>query len=67
MSSENNDENQVDSGKWSFYDPPSGWRWGFPKPYRPLEGEGLADTLVRDGYPAADAEFAAQYCRFWRE
>lgn len=34
-----------------LYDPPGGWRYGFPKPYRPLPGEELADTLLRDGYP----------------
>ena len=34
-----------------IYDPPAGWRYGFPKPYNPLPGESLADTLRRDGYP----------------
>jgi hypothetical protein len=34
-----------------YYDPPSGWKYGFPKPYLPLKGETLADTLRRDGYP----------------
>jgi hypothetical protein len=33
------------------YDPPSGWMYGFPKPYSPLEGETLEQTLLRDGYP----------------
>lgn len=47
-----------------LYDPPSGWKFGFPRVYEPLEGESLADTLVRDGYPKGDAEFAARYCRF---
>lgn len=36
-----------------LYDPPSGWMYGFPKPYKPLEGESLAQTLIRDGYPPA--------------
>ena len=27
--------------EWDIYDPPEGWRWGFPKPYRPLPGEDL--------------------------
>lgn len=48
-----------------FYDPPSGWRYGFPKRYEPLEGETLEQTLVRDGYPDYDAGFAARHCRFW--
>jgi hypothetical protein len=47
-----------------LYDPPSGWMYGFPKPYAPLADETLAQSLVRDGYPAKDAEFASQYCRF---
>lgn len=47
-----------------IYDPPSGWMYGFPKPYKPLEGETLAQTLIRDGYPTKDAEFASKHCRF---
>jgi hypothetical protein len=48
-----------------LYDPPSGWRYGFPKVYAPTnEDEPIADTLVRDGYPARDAEFGAKHCRF---
>lgn len=35
-----------------MYDPPSGWRYGFPRPYLPLPNETLAETLIRDGYPA---------------
>lgn len=34
-----------------LYDPPSGWLYGFPKLYQPLEGETLEATLLRDGYP----------------
>lgn len=34
-----------------LYDPPSGWKYGFPKPYEPNEGESLGATLLRDGYP----------------
>ena len=34
-----------------LYDPPSGWQYGFPKPYKPLKGESIEDTLRRDGYP----------------
>lgn len=34
-----------------MYDPPSGWKYGFPRPFKPLQGETLGDTLVRDGYP----------------
>lgn len=34
-----------------MYDPPSGWKYGFPKPYRPKPDETTAQTLIRDGYP----------------
>jgi len=34
-----------------YYDPPSGWRYGFPKPYKPLPEETFEQTLRRDGYP----------------
>lgn len=47
-----------------MYDPPSGWMYGFPKPYKPLPGENLEDTLIRDGYPPALAKDASKYCRF---
>jgi hypothetical protein len=50
----------------TFYDPPSGWRYGFPREYKPLPSETLADTLRRDGYPEReDPEFAAKHTRFW--
>lgn len=47
-----------------IYDPPSGWMYGFPRPYRPLEDETLEDTLIRDGYPKEYADTGAKYCRF---
>ena len=48
----------------TLYDPPSGWRYGFPKSYNPVEGDTLDQTLVRDGYPEKEAEFGAKHCRF---
>lgn len=47
-----------------IYDPPSGWRFGFPKPYKPLENESLIDTLIRDGYPEKLAIENHKWCRF---
>jgi calcineurin-like phosphoesterase family protein len=50
---------------WDLYDPPSGWKYGFPKPYRPLPGETLEQTLLRDGYPQREIDNGgAKYCRF---
>lgn len=49
----------------TLYDPPGGWRYGFPKPYKPLPGEDLETTLLRDGYPQREIDNGgARYCRF---
>ncbi len=52
-----------------MYDPPAGWRYGFPKEYKPLPGETLEETLVRDGYPLTEfsADGKVHHCRFWEE
>lgn len=49
------------------YDPPGGSLYGFPKEYKPLEGETLEETLVRDGYSAKefDIKGKAYGVRFW--
>lgn len=39
-----------------IYDPPSGWMYGFPKPYSPRKGESLEQTLIRDGYPEKELD-----------
>lgn len=46
------------------YDPPSGWMHGFPKEYRPLKGETLKETLIRDGYPPEEAGVGSRHYRF---
>lgn len=50
-----------------IYDPPAGWRYGFPRPYKPLPGETIEQTLVRDGYPASEFDKDGKVCwvRFW--
>lgn len=35
-----------------WIDPPSGWRYGFPKIYTPLVDGDLSEWLVKQGYPA---------------
>lgn len=48
-----------------LYDPPEGWRYGFPREYKPLPGESLEDTLRRDKYPEElISQGMADYCRF---
>lgn len=49
----------------TYYDPPSGWQYGFPRPYLPLPGESIVDTLIRDGYPPSMANSWGTYIRFW--
>jgi hypothetical protein len=50
----------------TIYDPPSGHRYGFPKEYKPLDGETLAQTLRRDGYPQKEIDWGGdKYVRFW--
>lgn len=49
-----------------MYDPPEGWKYGFPKQYKPLHGESEEETLRRDGYPEKLLQQGmAKYCRFW--
>jgi hypothetical protein len=58
-------QHKFPSENTTLYDPPSGWRYGFPKPYLPADGESLADTLLRDGYPQREIENGgARHCRF---
>lgn len=45
-------------------DPPSGWRYGFPKVYSKKEHGDLGQFLVDNGYPLDDLDFALRHCRF---
>lgn len=46
-------------------DPPSGWKFGFPKELRP--DESYEELLRNSGYPEKDIEFAMSYTRSWIE
>jgi hypothetical protein len=53
--------------KPAWYDPPSGWQFGFPKAWP--EGldcttENLEIQLTLDGYPAKDMALALRHTRF---
>lgn len=52
-----------------WYDPPSGWKFGFPKEYKPNPGDTIKETLIRDGYPQKMIEELGDslYVRFWEE
>ena len=50
----------------TIIDPPSGWRYGFPKPYTPKEGQTLEDWLRQEGYPETELAWGAtKHCRYW--
>jgi hypothetical protein len=46
-------------------DPPSGWKYGFPKELKP--GKDYKELLIESGYPEKDIELALQYSRSWYE
>ena len=51
-------------------DPPSGWRYGFPRPVPEAffdEGFDLGDWLIACGYPEADVPLAIKYSRYWEK
>ena len=50
----------------TMYDPPSGWKYGFPRSYKPLPNETLEETLLRDHYPQREIDVGgAKHVRFW--
>lgn len=53
--------------KKMIVDPPSGWRYGFPREYNPRNGQTMAEWLVECGYPSEDIEFAMRYMRMWEK
>ena len=49
-------------------DPPSGWKYGFPKLYDQTKEEGtMLEWLVREGYPQSEIDHydGQLYCSFW--
>lgn len=46
-------------------DPPSGWRYGFPRLFDPDKDGNMRDFLVKNGYPETSVDFALQYIRCW--
>lgn len=56
--------------KTKFYDPPSGWRYGFPRAVPKEVISGVKSTrqwLKECGYPEKDLDFALAYMRTWEE
>jgi len=50
-----------------MYDPPLGWKYGFPKEYKPHPADTIEETLVRDGYPQEMIDKIGDHLhvRFW--
>jgi hypothetical protein len=48
-------------------DPPSGWKYGFPKPYDEKKDGHLKTFLKKNGYPTKDIDFALENCRMFYE
>lgn len=47
-----------------IYDPPSGWKYGFPKEV-PEDIKDFKQWLIDSGYPEKDIDFAMKYGRSW--
>lgn len=52
-----------------IFDPPSGWKYGFPKkiPKDILENKQIDKWLVDCGYPESMLELARMASRMWEE
>ena len=50
-------------------DPPSGWKYGFPKALPDPEPVNIIEWLVENGYPREDIDRLGEYffCRHWEE
>lgn len=53
--------------KRTMIDPPSGWRYGFPKELTVTEDENINEWLVKNGYPQSmiDLFKGKLVCRMW--
>lgn len=53
-----------------WIDPPSGSRYGFPKPFDPAPGQAIDEWLLANGYPGTEIDKwrgAGVPCRVWGE
>lgn len=48
-------------------DPPSGWRYGFPKALPEPKPDDINKWLVDNGYPQSEIDKLGEhfYCRYW--
>ena len=50
-----------------WFDPPSGWMYGFPKLWDFDKSPDLRQWFLDNGYPEKDVDFAMNYLRHWKE
>jgi hypothetical protein len=52
----------------TMIDPPSGWKYGFPK-VLPDDVENVLEWLVSEGYPQFEIDACGKhfYCRYWEK
>lgn len=60
-------ENGSSNVKKLVVDPPSGWRYGFPRVWDKNKHPTLTHLLVSHNYPQTDLELANKYTRMWKE
>lgn len=48
----------------TMIDPPSGWKYGFPKEL-PAEVKDVRSWLIENGYPESQVDFAMEHSRMW--
>jgi hypothetical protein len=48
-------------------DPPSGWRYGFPRAYDEEKDGPFEEFLIHHGYPESEVDFASRHTRMWEE
>ena len=50
-----------------WIDPPSGYRYGFPRLYDPDKDGTVEEFLIHIGYPEYDIDFALKHMRSWQD
>ena len=51
----------------TYVDPPSGWKYGFPKIRPPEAFDDMEKWFIDEGYPEEDIDLAMRYSRYWTE
>lgn len=59
----------MENNKKKIIDPPSGWKYGFPKeiPSNVITEEDFKKWFIKSGYPEKEVDFALKYSRVWEE